>query len=81
VKSGVRSESSIADVAPTVLAALNQPVPSDMTGRVWLDYLEKPLDVRMGEPSALNVAGGAAVYSDAERAVVEQRLADLGYVD
>jgi predicted AlkP superfamily phosphohydrolase/phosphomutase len=81
VKAGVKSESSIADVAPTLLAALGQAVPSDMNGAVWLDYFEKPLEYQFGEPSALNVGGGAAVYSDAERAVVEQRLADLGYVD
>jgi predicted AlkP superfamily phosphohydrolase/phosphomutase len=76
-----RADTSIADVAPTVLAALGQPVPSDMNGRVWSEFFSTPLDFKIGEPSALNVGGGNTVYSDAERAVVEQRLADLGYVD
>lgn len=76
-----QADTSIADVAPTVLAALGQPVPSDMNGRVWSEFFSTPLDFKIGEPSALNVGGGNTVYSDAERAVVEQRLADLGYVD
>jgi predicted AlkP superfamily phosphohydrolase/phosphomutase len=73
---------NLSDLAPTILAALGQPVPSDMTGRALTGLFLDRLDVKSGPPSVLGPApGGAGVYSDAENAIVEQRLADLGYVD
>lgn len=81
VKTGIRGEASIGDVGPTVLAALGQPVPGDMTGKVMNDFFAAPIDVKMGPPSSHAAQTGEAVYSDAEKAIVEQRLADLGYVD
>jgi hypothetical protein len=64
-----------------VLAALGQPVPEDMTGKVMADFFAAPIDVKKGAPSSVNAQTGETVYSDAEKAIVEQRLADLGYVD
>ncbi|HYF51959.1 MAG TPA: alkaline phosphatase family protein [Planctomycetota bacterium] len=84
VKAGVvdtTTEVSIADVAPTILAALGQPVPSDMTGSVLTQFFSADLGVKPGAPSVLNAASGESVYSEEERKMVEQRLADLGYVD
>lgn len=75
------ADASIADIAPTVLAALGQNVPGDMTGRVWSDFFSEGLAETKGAASSLIAQGGADVYSDAEKALVEQRLADLGYVD
>jgi len=81
VKTGVAADASIANLAPTILAALGQGVPSDMTGRVLSDFFAEKLDMRCAAPSALQAAGGDHVYTDTEKALVEQRLADLGYVD
>ncbi|HYG75965.1 MAG TPA: alkaline phosphatase family protein [Planctomycetota bacterium] len=74
-------EASIADIAPTVLAALGHPVPADMTGRVLSDFFTNGLTASSSAASSQQAQGGADVYSDAEKALVEQRLADLGYVD
>lgn len=79
--SGKTAEASIADLAPTILAALGQPVPSDMSGKVLSEFFEGGLDSQGGASSSLIAQGGSAVYSDAEKEIVEQRLADLGYVD
>ncbi|HEY3324067.1 MAG TPA: alkaline phosphatase family protein [Planctomycetota bacterium] len=79
--SGKAGIASIADVAPTICAALGQPVPSDMTGRVLSELFADGLSETKGPPAALNSEGGAKVYSESERALVEQRLADLGYVE
>jgi predicted AlkP superfamily phosphohydrolase/phosphomutase len=81
VKAGVSADASIADIAPTILAGIGEPVPSDMTGRVLSDLFQNGLQVRSGPPAVLDASSGATVYSDAEKAAVEQRLADLGYVD
>jgi predicted AlkP superfamily phosphohydrolase/phosphomutase len=81
VKPAMTAEASISDLAPTLLAALGEPVPSDMTGRVLSDFFQEGLAFSSGPPSSLDASGGANVYSDAEKAAVEQRLADLGYVD
>ncbi|MCY3024386.1 MAG: alkaline phosphatase family protein [Planctomycetota bacterium] len=75
------AEASLADLAPTILAALGLPVPSDMTGRALSGCFSGGLEVRMGAPATVLAPGGAQVYSDAEKALVERRLADLGYVD
>jgi predicted AlkP superfamily phosphohydrolase/phosphomutase len=72
---------SIGDIAPTMLAALGRPVPSDMTGKVLSDLFNGGLASQQGTQSSLNAQGGSEVYSDAEKDIVEQRLADLGYVD
>lgn len=74
-------QASIADLAPTILAALGQPVPRDMTGRVLGEFFTDGLSASPGPAAVLRAQGGADVYSDAEQKLVEQRLADLGYVD
>jgi predicted AlkP superfamily phosphohydrolase/phosphomutase len=81
VVAGKTADASIADIAPTLLAALGRGVPTDMTGRVLNEFFSEDLKVATAPPSSLTAHGGAEVYSDAEKALVEQRLADLGYVD
>ena len=81
IASGKQASASIADIAPTVLAALGMLVPADMTGNALGDCFSSGLEVRKGPPSSLLAQGGDHAYTDAEKALVEQRLADLGYVD
>ena len=52
-----------------------------MTGRALSEFFAAGLTVTPGPTAVLHAAGGANVYSDAEQKQVEQRLADLGYVD
>jgi predicted AlkP superfamily phosphohydrolase/phosphomutase len=94
-RAGLSARAEIADLAPTILALLDQPIPKDMTGQALAYLFEDPPEIRFGPSSALDeeVAGtdrragdsrdgtGGEVYSAEEKAVVEQRLADLGYME
>ena len=77
----VRRDVQMLDVAPTLLAALELPVPADMSGAVRSDLFSRPPTVTRGPSSALNIEDAGGVYTESERAVVEQRLKDLGYED
>ena len=81
VSAGKVGEAGIADIPATVLALLGQPVPSDMTGKVLSAFFTDGLSYTPGTAAVIASGGNADVYSDAEKALVEQRLADLGYVD
>jgi len=52
-----------------------------MTGKVLGEFFDAGLQPKSGPPSSMDAASGESVYSDAEQKLVEQRLADLGYVD
>lgn len=67
---------SLVDVAPTVMALLDVPVPERMTGTVPSDLLTKPFE-RERYPE-VSFAGGNGSVDDEE--AVEARLADLGYL-
>lgn len=85
VRSGsIGQRASIADICPTILAALGQPIPSDVTG--------KPMQYIFEEPPPLTVSAQVAsisdapapeqsVYSAEEQQAVEKRLSDLGYLE
>ncbi|PYV57529.1 MAG: hypothetical protein DMG98_10210 [Acidobacteria bacterium] len=72
------------DLAPTLLYLLGQPVPEDMDGLVLRDLFEPTFllqnPIRSGG-SADFEGGQAAQYSAEEAAIVEERLAALGYIE
>ncbi len=72
------------DLAPTLLYLLGQPVPEDMDGLVLRDLFEPTFllqnPIRSGG-SADFEGGQAAQYSEEEAAIVEERLAALGYIE
>ena len=83
----VLHDACIADVAPTILYLMGEPVPTDMDGHVlehvlapeWLAeravrFVQAP-DGPAGERS-----GEGDVYSESDSAAVEERLAGLGYL-
>jgi predicted AlkP superfamily phosphohydrolase/phosphomutase len=76
-----RLEANIVDITPTALAALGLRVPVDMEGRVLSEaFTSEPVIER--EPPVRKVAEERAeVYTEAERKVLEERLADLGYLE
>lgn len=78
---GVRA--NIADIAPTLLAALGKPVPATMTGKVLTHLFDVPPDVKRVEDGAAPSAPGSpeAVYTKDEESAIEKRLADLGYLE
>jgi predicted AlkP superfamily phosphohydrolase/phosphomutase len=72
---------SITDVCPTVLHALDLPVPDGLDGRVLTELFPDGRDVRRGAPAAGTGAGGEAVeYSDEEAAAIEASLKGIGYL-
>jgi predicted AlkP superfamily phosphohydrolase/phosphomutase len=82
---GRNLRADLRDIAPTVLALLGVPIPDWMEG--------KPIDSVAPEPSATTIRGdfaSAAIsgphrpefdYTAEEQAIIEQRLADLGYLE
>lgn len=81
VRSGVQANADIADLAPTLLAAMGLRVPGDMEGRVLTDAFDpQPLVER--EPPVRKVFQQAAeVYTADERKLLERRLSELGYLE
>ncbi|MEI6235126.1 MAG: alkaline phosphatase family protein [Planctomycetota bacterium] len=85
VRSGMMGRrASIADMCPTILAALGQPIPSDVTGKVMSYIFETPppqilIEAHTSAPS--KSGSEEPVYSEDEQAAVEKRLSDLGYLE
>ncbi len=84
VSRGTKVEAHIVDCAPTILAMLGLPIPSDMEGRVVTELFDRPLTI---ETEAVRSEGTAAeagddeVYSAEELQQVTERLMDLGYLE
>jgi len=87
---GTVTGASLTDLAPTILFCQGLPSPPEMEGRV-LAELYKPEFLQANVPVASNddAAGGQAPqsngstsdsYTDEERAIIERRLRDLGYI-
>ncbi len=72
----------IVDVAPTLLALLGRPVPSDSDGSVMSQALADPAAVRAGDASYDHRADGEQPALTAEEeATLEASLRSLGYLD
>jgi predicted AlkP superfamily phosphohydrolase/phosphomutase len=78
---GAELHGGIADVAPTLLYLLGEPIPAELEGRLLTEALDPALlDSRVPEfaDSASAAPGAASVESPPE---VEERLRSLGYVE
>jgi predicted AlkP superfamily phosphohydrolase/phosphomutase len=84
VRPGIRiAGASIMDIAPTALHLLRQPVPGYMDGSVLVAALAPEFSrVAASSQTALPAATDHVddAYSDKERAIVEERLRNLGYL-
>jgi predicted AlkP superfamily phosphohydrolase/phosphomutase len=79
---GVGARASIADIAPTLLAALGQPVPRAMTGRPIPEIFEIPPPTQYVDDNGFNpTIPRSDVYSKDEEQEIEKRLSDLGYLE
>jgi predicted AlkP superfamily phosphohydrolase/phosphomutase len=78
-------EADIADVAPTILYLLDQPLPSDLDGRLITEALDPAvLDERPPEYSDAEsevLVSDADGYSAEDEKAVEERLRSLGYLE
>jgi predicted AlkP superfamily phosphohydrolase/phosphomutase len=77
---------NIVDLAPTLLAALGQPVPTGMTGKPMLNVFQHPPQVQYAgdetpRGSTSDTRSTEPVYSKEEESEIEKRLSDLGYLE
>jgi predicted AlkP superfamily phosphohydrolase/phosphomutase len=83
VKPGEISRARIVDLAPTLLYALDVPVPDDMDGRVLTELFTESFchshDLRV-VPAAADGKAARSGFSEEEEAEVVSRLRDLGYL-
>ncbi|MBI4675685.1 MAG: alkaline phosphatase family protein [Chloroflexi bacterium] len=70
---------SLIDLAPTILHAMQLPVPPDMDGRVLNEIFADARAVEYGGSAVLARAAGEG-YSEQEEDEVIERLKDLGYI-
>ena len=84
IPAGRTLQADLRDVAPTVLSMFGLPIPSTMEG--------KPIDVHGARPMTIIREDGPSSpingphrpqfdYTPEEQAIIEQRLADLGYLE
>jgi predicted AlkP superfamily phosphohydrolase/phosphomutase len=77
----------IIDVAPTLLYLMGLPVPSSMDGRVLVEALDpdfvaaRPPEHGGGAPAAPVAPARNGTYTEEEAGIIEQRLAELGYLE
>jgi predicted AlkP superfamily phosphohydrolase/phosphomutase len=79
---------SIIDLAPTILYAMDLPIPEDMDGKVLTElflpsYLEKnpPQYQSVGEEDLLEVDRSEKIFSTEDETLIQDRLRKLGYID
>ena len=80
---GRNLEAQLIDVAPTILNLLGLPIPSHMEGAA-LGASRAPKLTRLDEPAKQPLGGPHQPnfeYTAEEQAILEQRLADLGYME
>ncbi len=83
LKQGRWLDSNLIDAAPTILALLGMPVPDFMEGQPIAGIAARALESRVHSPET-PVNGPHArpfEYTEREQEILEQRLADLGYLE
>lgn len=84
MQSGVKLSAGIQDVAPTLLYLLDEPVPTELEGRILLEAIDADLLERRPpeyEDAAALRVGESEEYAAGDSAVVEERLRGLGYIE
>jgi len=84
VERGVKVSAGIQDIAPTLLYLLEEPVPTELEGRILLEAIDPGLLDRRPpeyEEGAAFRFGEAEEYAADDTAVVEERLRGLGYIE
>lgn len=81
VRKGAKIHANIADVTPTILAAVGLRVPLDMEGKAMEELFDTRLTVEFEPPQAATVTEHEEVYSEAEKQTLTKRLSELGYLE
>jgi len=85
VQAGAELEGArLIDLAPTILAWLGLPVPEQMDGRALVNAFRPEAEIAGTIKSIsdvrLQLPGQTTVYSEEEKAAIEQHLSELGYL-
>jgi hypothetical protein len=82
-KGHLLSNAEIVDLSPTILHMMDQPIPSDMDGRVLVDafegeFLKRP--IRYEKAPGEGNEGGEEAYGQEETKQIREQLKGLGYL-
>lgn len=82
-KGHLLSNAEIVDLSPTILHMMDQPIPSDMDGRVLVDafeseFLKRP--IRYEKAPGDGSDGGEEAYGQEEMKQIREQLKGLGYL-
>jgi hypothetical protein len=84
MRPGAKLSAGIQDIAPTLLYLLEEPVPTELEGRILMEAIDADLLERR-PPEYEDVAtlrlGETEEYAAGDSAVVEERLRGLGYIE
>ncbi|MFO0956164.1 MAG: alkaline phosphatase family protein [Isosphaeraceae bacterium] len=81
---GAKLSADLQDVTPTALDLLGEAIPAHIEGRSLISGMDRPRQAIRIHQAAAPIAGPHRPdfdYSLQEQAVIEQRLADLGYLE
>ncbi len=76
---GRQTKARIIDLAPTILALHNTPIPSTMDGRPLQSWLAPAISPAFQEDQRSDAEQESA-YNDEDESAIEERLASLGYL-
>lgn len=79
IKAGMKIETKITDVTPTILYTMGLPLTEDMDGNV-IDMFERRVEIRREGKSEINRAK-EIVYKEEDEKKILDRLKALGYID
>jgi len=86
IRRGARvDDANLVDIAPTVLYAMQEPVPRDMDGRVARQLFEESYarehEVQHSEAGSAGTNGSSGGYSQEDEELIAERLKGLGYLE
>jgi predicted AlkP superfamily phosphohydrolase/phosphomutase len=80
IKSGFEMKGRIVDFAPTIYAAIDAEVPGYVDGKVMNEIFSEKKEIRYHKTATVETKEKQALSED-EQAMIQQRLAALGYMD
>jgi predicted AlkP superfamily phosphohydrolase/phosphomutase len=81
VKQNHQAPADIADIVPTLYAFLGAPLPAVLDGAIIQHAFETPLQATQETPAAAHAPAQRYDVSQNEQDLIQQRLADLGYLE
>ncbi len=81
IKPNMLLDADIADVVPTIYAALGVPLPANLDGRVLLEAFVNPPEIKnTGETISCKTLRQESHFDNEDEALIAERLSDMGYL-